>query len=175
MEIKWHEVTWYSKLGAIIFFIGVLPASTFYLGMAFQESTTPEVRLGGISATQVVPATPSTEEVEGLKGTYVRGDSSITVAYVRGDLFHITGEALISSATPDGEAYANVGDIDMTIPITNGMAHYRALTAADTDPTHQECIIDFAFRSNKVDITTDNLLSCDWGMGVDFAGQYIKK
>jgi hypothetical protein len=36
--IKFNEVTWYSKLAAIIFFIGILPILTFYIGTKFQEA-----------------------------------------------------------------------------------------------------------------------------------------
>lgn len=35
--ITFTEVTWYSKLAAVIFFIGVLPVLTFYIGMKYQE------------------------------------------------------------------------------------------------------------------------------------------
>ncbi len=38
--IKFNQVTWYSKLLAIIFFIGVLPAWTFYLGKQYGEVVT---------------------------------------------------------------------------------------------------------------------------------------
>jgi len=38
MNIKWNTITWYSKLLAIIFFIGILPAWTFYVGMKYQKS-----------------------------------------------------------------------------------------------------------------------------------------
>lgn len=33
--IKWHEVTWYSKLGAIILFLIVVPALCFYIGIQY--------------------------------------------------------------------------------------------------------------------------------------------
>ncbi len=33
--IKFNEVTWYSKLAAIVFFLGVFPLVTFYLGMQY--------------------------------------------------------------------------------------------------------------------------------------------
>lgn len=36
-NIKWNEVTWYSKLGAIIFFLIVVPILTFVIGMKYQE------------------------------------------------------------------------------------------------------------------------------------------
>lgn len=38
MSIKWNKYTWYSKLLAVIFFIGVLPAWTFYLGMQYEAT-----------------------------------------------------------------------------------------------------------------------------------------
>lgn len=37
MEIQWNEVTWYSKLAAIIFFLGVLPVFTFFMGMQYKQ------------------------------------------------------------------------------------------------------------------------------------------
>ena len=36
--IKFNEVTWYSKLAAIVFFIGVLPSLTFYIGTQYEEA-----------------------------------------------------------------------------------------------------------------------------------------
>ncbi len=37
IKIKFNEVTWYSKLAAIIFFLGILPTLTFYLGTRYHE------------------------------------------------------------------------------------------------------------------------------------------
>lgn len=36
--IQWNKVTWYSKLLAVIFFIGVLPVWTFYIGVKYTET-----------------------------------------------------------------------------------------------------------------------------------------
>lgn len=36
--IKFNEVTWYSKLAALIFFIVVLPALTFYIGVQYEKT-----------------------------------------------------------------------------------------------------------------------------------------
>jgi hypothetical protein len=47
--ITFTEVTWYSKLAAVIFFLGVLPVLTFYIGMKYQEV---------ISITAVTPYIP---------------------------------------------------------------------------------------------------------------------
>lgn len=35
--MKWNEVTWYSRLGAIILFVGVLPVLSFTIGMQFEK------------------------------------------------------------------------------------------------------------------------------------------
>ncbi len=37
MQIHWNKVTWYSKLAAIILFIFIIPALTFYIGMKYEE------------------------------------------------------------------------------------------------------------------------------------------
>ena len=34
--IEWNQVTWYSKLGAIILFISIVPALCFYIGIQYQ-------------------------------------------------------------------------------------------------------------------------------------------
>lgn len=39
MKIKFNEVTWYSKLAAIVFFLGIFPALTFYLVVRYNEAT----------------------------------------------------------------------------------------------------------------------------------------
>jgi hypothetical protein len=36
--IKFNEVTWYSKLAAVIFFLAVLPILTFYIGMEYEKT-----------------------------------------------------------------------------------------------------------------------------------------
>jgi hypothetical protein len=34
--IRWNEVTWYSRLSALIIFLAILPCLTFYVGMQYQ-------------------------------------------------------------------------------------------------------------------------------------------
>ncbi len=38
MKIKWNKVTWYSRWGAIILFIILLPILTFYIGRRYEET-----------------------------------------------------------------------------------------------------------------------------------------
>lgn len=35
-NLEWNKVTWYSRLGAIVFFIGVVPALSFYIGTQYE-------------------------------------------------------------------------------------------------------------------------------------------
>jgi hypothetical protein len=39
--MKWNEVTWYSRLGAIILFVGVLPVLIFYIGVVYERVQNP--------------------------------------------------------------------------------------------------------------------------------------
>jgi len=51
MNIKWNEVTWYSKLFAAIFLLGVLPVLAFYIGtqyeLAIRANSVQVVRVAG--------------------------------------------------------------------------------------------------------------------------------
>ncbi len=37
-NIEFNKITWYSKLAAVILFIGALPAWTFYIGMQYEKT-----------------------------------------------------------------------------------------------------------------------------------------
>ncbi len=50
MHMKWNEVTWYSKLGAIVLFIGIVPALSFYIGTQY-ELTQQTVELLAVART----------------------------------------------------------------------------------------------------------------------------
>ncbi len=61
MKIKWNEYTWYSKLSAVIFFIGIFPAWTFYLGTQYEKTI---ISLGtiGHSSTSYVSLQPQNDK-----------------------------------------------------------------------------------------------------------------
>jgi hypothetical protein len=59
--IKWHEVTWYSKLGAIILFLGVVPALCFYIGTQYQ--LTKQATLDAPSTSQNLATLPPAQDV----------------------------------------------------------------------------------------------------------------
>jgi len=43
MNIKWNEVTWYSKLLSVIFLLGVVPVLTFYIGTQYEQEVTADI------------------------------------------------------------------------------------------------------------------------------------
>jgi hypothetical protein len=62
--IKWDEVTWYSKLGATILFIGVVPTLCFYIGTQYE-------------LTQGAVVSPSSV----VANSFVKKSSSITPSF----------------------------------------------------------------------------------------------
>lgn len=57
MTIKWNEYTWYSRLSALIFFLGILPTLTFYIGTQYQE-TKDVINYANISMANELPLSP---------------------------------------------------------------------------------------------------------------------
>lgn len=62
--MKWNEVTWYSRLLAIIIFIAVLPAMAFYVGTKYQETADILSRTHSVSVTaeDFTPVTASSTD-----------------------------------------------------------------------------------------------------------------
>ncbi len=105
MNIKLHEVTWYSKLAAIVFFIGVLPVFAFYIGKEYGEvmslasmplyvapasssasatlSPTPVLLQGAATSTRNLRFFTATTLLTGHGGTY----GNIIGYFARGNFF----------------------------------------------------------------------------------------
>ena len=58
MKIKFNEVTWYSKLGAIIVLFIIVPAVSFYLGNYYQET---KILINNISETKHLETSTTTK------------------------------------------------------------------------------------------------------------------
>jgi hypothetical protein len=70
--MKWNEVTWYSRLGAIILFFGAIPALSFYIGMQYERvsevntgTVTVVVNHRGLSSTTPPTTTGSVDLTDG--------------------------------------------------------------------------------------------------------------
>ena len=56
LGIKWNDVTWYSRLGALIVFIGIIPALAFYIGIQYERTIT-AFQSGSLSTIPEIPGT----------------------------------------------------------------------------------------------------------------------
>jgi hypothetical protein len=93
--VQWNEVTWYSKLGAIILFIGVVPALCFYIGTQYAE-TQQEV-ITPLPLQQNIASAPSSQQPA----------VSSTTAYV-----DATIEASLDNCLNSPDGYSNIGSLD---------------------------------------------------------------
>lgn len=80
MSIEFNKVTWYSKLGAVILFLLVVPILTFYIGMKYQETVSV---LRGVDSAVNVEQSAQTNSSQTtfsdiLNGTYTFDDQKIT-------------------------------------------------------------------------------------------------
>jgi len=71
-KIRWHEVTWYSKLGAIVVLLGIVPALSFYIGtqyeatvsVMFTQSVPISLNMRNTSQTVFATSTSATESAQ---------------------------------------------------------------------------------------------------------------
>jgi hypothetical protein len=67
--VIWNKVTWYSKLAAVILFIGVLPVLTFYIGTQYEATVTAfdqaGLPIGSVFHTKTPLPTNTDSSVEG--------------------------------------------------------------------------------------------------------------
>ncbi len=82
MSIKFNEVTWYSKLGAIILFILVVPVLTFCIGRKYQEVIDIQVvSVTNTSSPKHMAASPDHQgAVSPLSSTYHIDDQDVTLS-----------------------------------------------------------------------------------------------
>jgi hypothetical protein len=76
--IKFNEVTWYSKLAAVIFLLGIFPMLTFYIGMKYQEAQNipqvtevPFIPRTHDAIPEIVPVATSTPEISNANELHV--------------------------------------------------------------------------------------------------------
>lgn len=96
MHIEFNKVTWYSKLGALILFILVIPALTFYIGRKYEE-----VRILN-SYTNISPAKVSnTLNPDYLNSTYNIDGESVTLKNGKTENEAIFGKPTIADLNGD--------------------------------------------------------------------------
>lgn len=176
-RIRWNQVTWYSKLGAIIVFLGVVPALSFYVGQQYQSVY--DLKKTIIITPQQAPKSQYNDAW--TYGHYVRGvvdpDGEIGVEAAANNTLHITGFALHQQLHG-----FHLGDLDVMAKITSRSQNTVNATYGDADG----CIINFLFRNYSpvnqasgitadergVSIADTGDDNCGWGVNVRFHGDY---
>jgi hypothetical protein len=59
-KLEWNKVTWYSRMGAILLFLGVLPSISFYIGTQYELTAQTLSQADNFAAQRlgIVPVTP---------------------------------------------------------------------------------------------------------------------
>jgi hypothetical protein len=179
--IKWNEVTWYSRLGAIILFLGVVPVLCFYIGMQYGLIQNLPLALSPVQTTQTTAGVPS---VGGYYPLYPKdSDGSYIKVTQSGSQIAVTGYT--TYPTPYAK---NLGQLAATTTLDkNGMARLN-LTQDATQPCYAYLIFEhrdlynaqthsFATSSEINHITvyqSTGGLACGFGNNVSFGGEYTK-
>jgi hypothetical protein len=73
MRIEWNHVTWYSKLGAVIFFLAILPVITFFIGSEYQKTV--QILSASQTSQNTEGDTYKTNNESGINGTVIQNGS----------------------------------------------------------------------------------------------------
>lgn len=81
MSIQFNTVTWYSKLGAVILFILVVPTLTFYIGRKYQETVTllEQSEVPSVTASKQSTLSRPTGSVDPLSCSYLIDGEQVTL------------------------------------------------------------------------------------------------
>lgn len=82
-QFKWNEVTWYSRLGAIIFCFGVIPALFFYIGIQTQQVR--DIPLSIVMPQAAAPITTSHASDAAASATFADSTIESTLAACQQD------------------------------------------------------------------------------------------
>ncbi len=174
--IKWHEVTWYSTLGAIILFLFVVPILCFYIGTQYQETLTIQ---------EPAPVLVTTQQSQGSVHNWTFGhynDGSLAEIGVESgpnNTLHITGEA------QHAQLYGyHVGELNVVANINHANDRYVSATYDDgenclmdflfiKDPGHRVFYYDASSMETRGLIVSDTGdTNCGWALNVRFHGEY---
>ena len=186
--IQWHEVTWYSKLSAIILFIGVIPALCFYIGEQYGEVQ----QINAYDARQIQISKKEPPDIQAAAS--VQNSSAISSESVEGYYTALDRHASLNvqqsspgSVTVEGAArYArgnnqyNTGDFDWTIgTLHDNVAHiplnslcdlYLVFYTKNTLGTEEKL---FRARMSASETTDGGV--CNFGTNVSFEGAYARE
>lgn len=180
--IKWNEVTWYSRLGAIFLFLGVVPVLCFYIGMQYGLiQNLPR----GVSPVQTMAHTAV--GVPSVAGYYPLYPKDSDGSYIK--VTQLGSRIAVTGYTTYQTQYAkNLGELAATTTLDkNGMARLD-LTQDATQPCYAYLIFEHrdlynpATRSFTTSSEINHItvyqstggLACGFGNNVSFGGEYNK-
>jgi hypothetical protein len=106
--IKWNEVTWYSKMGAIVVFLAIVPILSFYLGEQIKSLQYSDVSMQSYSAPSPVVQVGSSQASVSAKDdpqafNYAISKMEPNIPVVKGILFESCGD--IDAQQPMNECF----------------------------------------------------------------------
>ena len=111
MPIKFNEVTWYSKLGAVILFLVIVPSLMFYIGIKYEETKLIIADQKTVEAPKDLPPSPLSLAREALlDGTYTFDGKNITLTNGLSEQTIVPGSASKVITRVFGEPV--IGDLD---------------------------------------------------------------
>lgn len=109
MKIVLNEVTWYSKLAAILFFLLAVPVLCFYVGTQYQLEKTTLESGNAPQVTYIAAAKPAVPPAPDVQATKISTDGLSTVSF-----------ASVSLANMGPEPMQKLGDKKVTIALGEG-------------------------------------------------------
>lgn len=171
--IKWNEVTWYSKLGAVILFIVVVPILTFYIGRSYQQLQEIRSMIVDVPAT-TTPTTATSTSVTNTPGSllYQSDELGFKVKYpeawgTKGALPEdaIAGFVAVIPSGYQGPEHLSEQYLATHVPDSITITKLEAGVAVFTGPC-RDADLQIARQDNQVvnGITFDHIVSNDAAM-----------
>ncbi len=174
--IKWNEVTWYSRWGAIILFLVVVPMLCFYIGKQYEaivsEKTAQLVTPSIVVKKDQIPSSISTPNVAGYYSPTLRYEDKTYIQVKQtGNMLTVTGYTSYANLVGD----LNTGSLNATSTIdSNGVARINLSMSSD-----ESCFLYLIFyplvtsteaqSTNTLRVVATNSgFACGFGNNVSF-------
>ena len=160
--IKFNEVTWYSRWAAIIFFIGVLPALAFYIGVQYEK----------VASENKIVVTKSVSVSTGTTANSTLTDAQF-IAATSPDYRNGGGAHILAKGDANQDGYEDA--IVMNLSCGAGCIYYLRLVLNEDNKLAKVISSDFdgvngspaAFKSSISTITINGGIISITGSGLD--------
>jgi len=122
--IKWNEYTWYSRLAALLFFIAILPAWTFYMGTQYEMTKSVVTNGAIVSSKKTANVASHFVESSTTSDSSVSSSKSYTPTPI--DRSTLLSGKFTENRSPDGKFIAHTfdneqGDSGVYLTTSNGV------------------------------------------------------